>query len=234
MLRYSTLCTVCARGNSKGVKNKNIRDLAGKPLIAYTLEQARRSNLFEHVVVSSDSVQIQEISKKFGGEVFFTRDAELSTDTAGKLPVVQDALRRSEVFYKKTFDYIVDLDATSPLRNVEDITSAMHQFLDKDYDNLITAMPARRSPYFNLIETDEKGRVRLSKKLDKPIVRRQDSPKCFDMNASIYIWKRSALINNTTIFLEKTGLYVMPEERSVDIDNEIDFKFVEFIITHSE
>jgi len=91
-------------------------------------------------------------------------------------------------------------------------------------------MPARKSPYFNLIEQDKNGRVFISKNLVTPAVRRQDSPPCFDMNASIYIWKRESLLDNDRVVHDKTGLYVMPEERSIDIDTEIDFDFVEFIM----
>ena len=224
------LCTICARGGSKGVKNKNIRPLAGKPMIAYTIEQARQSGLFDHVVVSTDSDAIAETAKKYGAEVFFRRSAELSSDTAGKLDVIKDAFLRSEEHYRTRFEAIVDLDATSPLRETEDILEAWRIFVEAGYENLITAMPSRRSPYFNLVEMTPEGYVTLSKKLEKPIVRRQDTPKTYDMNASIYIWRRDALLQNNSPFLEKTGLYVMPEERSIDVDSELDFEFVEFLM----
>ena len=224
------LCTICARGGSKGVKNKNIRLINSKPLIAYTIEQAKESKLFEHVVISTDSDEIADISKKYGAEVFFKRDARMASDTAGKLEVIRDAFMRSEEHYKEQFDYLIDLDATAPLRSVKDIIDSFKQFLDNNNDNLITAMPSRRSPYFNLIEQDDTGRIFVSKKLQNSILRRQDSPKTYDMNASIYIWKRDTIIHKESVFLEKTGLYVMPEERSIDIDSELDFKFVEFIM----
>jgi post-translational flagellin modification protein B len=224
------LCTICARGGSKGVKNKNTRELMGKPLIAYTIEQAKASKLFKYIVVSTDSDEIANIAKEYGAEVFFKRNAEMASDTAGKLDVIKDAFRRSEEYYNTTFDYLVDLDATAPLRNIEDIINSFKQFKENDNDNLITAMPSRRSPYFNLVEQDKNYNVYLSKKLETPILRRQDAPKTYDMNASIYIWKRDTILNENSIFLEKTGLYVMPEERSIDIDSELDFKFVEFLI----
>lgn len=224
------LCTICARGGSKGVKNKNIRLLNGKPLIAHTIEQALESNLFDHVVISTDSDQIAEVAKQYGGEVFFTRSEMLSSDTAGKLDVIKDALIKSEAYYGKEYNYHVDLDATSPLRDVADITKSFQQFLKDKNENLITGMTSRRSPYFNLVEVDMNGKVFLSKKLDKPVLRRQDSPKCFDMNASVYIWTRDALLNNSTLFTDKTGLFIMPEERSIDIDAELDFEFVEFLM----
>ena len=230
MKEYKVLCTICARGGSKGVKNKNIKPINSKPLIAYTIEQAKESDLFEHIVISTDSDDIAAIAKEYGAEVFFKRSAEMASDTAGKLDVIRDAFQRSEKYYNETFDYLIDLDATAPLRSVEDITQSFEQFLKNNNDNLVTAMPSRRSPYFNLVEVDNKGKVYLSKTLNDSVVRRQDAPKSYDMNASIYIWKRDIILNSNTLFLEKTGLYVMPEERSIDIDNELDYKFVEFLM----
>ncbi|MFY9141794.1 cytidylyltransferase domain-containing protein [Sulfuricurvum sp.] len=224
------LCTICARGGSKGVKNKNIKLLHGKPLIAYTIEQAKESGLFEHIVISTDSDLIATVAQEYGAEVFFKRSEEMASDTAGKLEVIKDAFVRSEEYYQTSFDYLVDLDATAPLRSVQDIIGAYQQFLKDDNDNLITAMPSRRSPYFNLVEVDASGKVALSKKLSSSVVRRQDAPQSYDMNASIYIWKRDIILNENSIFLEKTGLYVMPEERSIDIDSELDFEFVEFLM----
>jgi len=227
---YKVLCTICARGGSKGVKNKNIRDMLGKPLIAYTIEQALNSGLFEHVVISTDSSEIADTAKKHGGEVFFKRDDVLANDTAGKLDVIRDAFVKSEEHYGETYDYLIDLDATSPLRDTEDIKRSFAQFLTDGNHNLITAMPARRNPYFNLIEKDKNGQVALSKKLDSTVARRQDAPACFDMNASIYVWRRDTILNQNNIFLENTGLYVMPEERSIDIDSELDFEIVEMLM----
>jgi CMP-N,N'-diacetyllegionaminic acid synthase len=224
------LCTICARGGSKGVKNKNIKPINDKPLIAYTIEQAKQSKLFEHIVISTDSDDIENISKEYGAEVFFKRNDKMASDTAGKLDVIKDAFMKSEKYYNTKFDYLIDLDATAPLRMVDDIINSFGQFLDNNNDNLITAMPSRRSPYFNLVEQNKNGKVYLSKTLDNSIVRRQDAPVSYDMNASIYIWKRDIILNEKTLFLDNTGLYVMPESRSIDIDTEIDYKFVEFLM----
>ena len=119
------LCTICARGGSKGVKNKNIKELKGKPLIAYTIEQAKASGLFEHIVISTDSDDIANVAKEYGAEVFFKRSEEMASDTAGKLDVIKDAFEKSEKYYNKTFDYLIDLDATAPLRIVEDIINSL-------------------------------------------------------------------------------------------------------------
>ena len=224
------LCTICMRGGSKGVSGKNLRNLHGKPLMAYTIEQALQSGLFEQVVVSTDSYEIAETAKTYGAEAWFLRPAELATDKAAKLPAIRHAFMEVEKHYGHQFDVLVDLDATSPLRKVEDIKAAYHQFLDEeDADILITASPCRKNPYFNMVEKVD-GRVRKVKELKPPPTRRQDAPAVYDMNASIYIWKRRALLEYDTLFTEKTSLYVMPEERSVDIDTELDWDFVEFMI----
>ncbi|EKY2263445.1 acylneuraminate cytidylyltransferase family protein, partial [Campylobacter upsaliensis] len=146
------LCTICARGGSKGVKNKNIRQIDGLELIAYSILQARESGLFEHIVISTDSDEIASVATKYGGEVFFKREAAMSSDSAAKVPAIRDALLRSEEHFKMKFDTLIDLDATAPLRTSEDIKKAYKLFKSGDYENLITAVPARRNPYFNLIE----------------------------------------------------------------------------------
>lgn len=226
----SRICTICARGGSKGVKDKNIRDFAGRPLIGYTLEQARTSGLFDLIAVSSDSPAILDMARKHGVDLLVERPPELATDTAAKLPVIRHCVEEAERISGKRFGVVVDLDATSPLRLVADIQGAVDMLEREKVSNVITAAPARRSPYFNLVELGEDGIVRLSKPPEKPIVRRQDSPKCFDMNASIYVWQRAALFDYPTVFNADTRLFVMPEDRSTDIDNELDFEIVEFLM----
>lgn len=224
------LCTICVRGGSKGLINKNIKLLDNIPLIAHTIQQAQKSKLFDYIVVSTDSEEIMDIAKEYNAEVFFKRSKDLSNDTAGKVKVIKDAFERSEEHFNIKFDYQFDLDATSPLRLVSDIHNAFSQFLKNDYDLLQSGMISRKSPYFNLVELDVNKHIILSKKLEKPILRRQDSPKCYDLNASIYIWKRNTILNYDTVFVKNAGLYIMPEERSIDIDTQLDFDFVEFIM----
>jgi CMP-N,N'-diacetyllegionaminic acid synthase len=225
------LCTICARGGSKGVKGKNSRSLLGKPLIAHSIEQARASGLFDFIAVSSDSDEILAVSREWGCDFMIKRPVELATDTAAKLPVIRHCVAEVERLANCFFDTLVDLDATSPLRLPEDIVNAVSLLEKSGSANVITATPARRSPYFNLVELDTNDIVYLSKPLVSAVVRRQDAPKCFDMNASVYVWQHDALFNQETLFNPDTRLYVMPEERSVDIDSELDFKFVEFLMS---
>jgi len=223
------LCTICARGGSKGVPNKNIRQMVGKPLIAHSILQAQSSGLFEAIAVSSDSPEILDVSKKFGVDYSIFRPQELASDSAPKLPAIQHCVNEVEKISGKIFDVIVDLDVTSPLRLTKDIEGAVRLLEEKNVSNVITGCPARRSPYFNLVERDEDDYVRLSKPPEQIITRRQDAPECFDMNASIYVWKREGLIGRKSIFNADTLLFVMPEERSIDVDHEWEFEYVEFL-----
>lgn len=226
------ICTICARGGSKGVKNKNIRELHGKPLIAYSILQARKSGLFDCIAVSSDSDDILATAATWGVDYLVKRPDELATDQAAKLPVIRHCVAEVEHIIGQHFDVIVDLDATSPLRIEEDIIQCVQLLEVRNASNVITGTPARRSPYFNLVEVDSNGIVRLSKQLEVTVDRRQDSPKCYDMNASVYVWKHDALFNNAKLFSEDTYLYIMPEERSIDIDSEFDFRIVDMIMKH--
>ena len=228
-----SLCTICMRENSKGVPNKNLRELNGKPLMAWTIEQAFLSKLFEHVVVSTDSEKIAEIARTFGAETWFLRPDELASDEAPKLPVIRHAFQESENHFGHKFDVLVDLDVTSPLRKVKDVIESYKQFLDEDADILISACTAKKNPYFNMVEFVN-GKIQLIKQLDTFPQFRQNAPQVYDMNASIYIWKRDALLNYNTLFVDKTSLYIMPEERSVDIDSQMDWDYVEYIIEKSK
>jgi CMP-N,N'-diacetyllegionaminic acid synthase len=223
------LCTICARGGSKGVPGKNIKPIGGKPLIAHSIAQARESGLFDAIAVSSDSEDILALARQYGADVLVRRPAELATDTAAKLPVIRHAVEQVEQERGVRYDILVDLDATSPLRSAADIVAAVALLDEAAAGNVLTAMPARRSPYFNMIELGADGKVALAKQLATPVVRRQDAPQCFDMNASIYVWRRAVLFEAASLFNDGTRLYVMPEERSIDIDSELDLKLVELI-----
>ena len=232
------LCSVCARGGSKGVPNKNIRPLLGKPLILHSLDQAKEYGLVDCIVVSSDSNEILQLAEEWGVDHAIERPEELATDFAPKLPVIQHCFQTAETLSGMTFDIAVDLDATSPLRNQADLKGVIDFLESHDpTTNVITGTPARRSPYFNLIELDESGSVHLSGKrqnIDGTIVRRQDAPPCFDMNASTYAWWRDSLSKARHVIQSSTRLYVMPEERSVDIDSELDFRWVEFLMNDEQ
>lgn len=225
------ICTICARGGSQGVKNKNILSLCGKPLIAHTIRQAQTSGLFTTIVVSSDSEKIRDVAHQWGADILIERPQELATATAGKIPAIQHAVTEAERLTGQHYDIIVDLDVTAPLRSVHDLQAAWQLFSETpNAKNLITAFPSRRSPYFNMVEKNEHGFAKLVKQpVHHPILRRQDSPACYDMNASIYIWRRLSLFQNETAITDATIIYTMPEERSIDIDSPLDLQLVRLL-----
>ena len=225
------ICSICARGGSKGVKNKNILPLAGRPLIAHSIDQARQSGLFDAIVVSSDAEAILETARQCGVDFLVERPPELATDTAAKLPVIRHCATAAEHFLGRQADIFVDLDATSPLRSVDDIRDVVALVETSEVGNVITGTPSRRSPYFNMVELGDDGAPRLVKPLPSSVYRRQDAPACFDMNASIYAWTRDDLFIEGPLMNGQTRLFVMPEERSLDIDSALDFQIVEILMT---
>lgn len=224
------LITICARKGSKRVKNKNMRDLMGKPLIAHTIETAKKWGRAHRIIVSTDSDEIAEISREYGAEVPFMRPDELASDTAPKLPVIQHAVKYLEDEENEKFDLIVDLDPTSPLRTVEDLENAYNIMIQKDSINLFSVCLARKNPYFNMVELDDNGYAHLSKKLENPVFRMQDTPKVYELNASIYMYWKKHLFDMDSVINDGSIIYEMQDERSIDIDSEVDFKMVEFFI----
>jgi len=224
------ICSITVRGGSKGVPGKNLRVVAGKPLFGHSVAQAVATGLFDEVVVSSDSEEILALAPSFGATGVIRRPAEMATDTAGKVPAIAHAVRSTEERTGARYDVCVDLDATSPLRTVDDIRAAVEMFEAADVESLITGSEARRNPYFNLVEEQPDGTVAVSKQPDDAVLRRQDAPRCFDMNGSIYVWRRQSLLEDQVVFFPSTILYEMPAERSTDVDSEFDFRVVEWLM----
>ncbi len=226
------LVTVCSRGGSKGVPNKNVRLLDGKPLIVHTLEQIGRWGRATDVVVSTDSDEIARVARDYGAQVPFLRPAELAADEAPKIPAIRHALIESERIFRRTYEAVVDLDATAPIRGSDDLENCYRLFAEKRPLTLFSVVEAHKNPYFNMVEKDASGYARLCKTPPKGVHRRQDSPKVYDMNASIYFYQRDYLLDeaNRGPISEKSLIYVMDPLSAFDIDREIDFKFVEFLV----
>ena len=226
------LCTICARSGSKDVKNKALKKINGKHLIEITIKQAISSKIFDEVVISTDSKKIQKIALKTGAKSWFLRSKKLSSDKSSKIPAIRDALLKSEHKFKKKFDVCIDLDITSPLRKINDIKNALNLFFKhKKTEILFSVSKARRNPYFNMVEINNR-RISIVKKNRNcyPVLRRQDAPNVYDMNASIYIWKRSKLLKSNNLFSKNTNIYEMPQNRSIDIDNHFDLEFIKYIL----
>ena len=230
--KVEILCTICARGGSKGVPNKNLRVVAGLPLVAHSVVQALNTGIFSRVAVSSDSHEILEAAKAAGATDLIERPSHLSSDISAKLPAIVHCAKSVEAGTGVRYKYFVDLDVTSPLRLEEDIQGALNMVFDENTECVITGSISRRSPYFNLVEEVAGGGLAPSKLVTdgRSVVRRQDVPRTFDMNASIYVWSREALFEKGVILGPRTKIFEMPEERSLDIDSEFDFRLVKGLI----
>jgi CMP-N-acetylneuraminic acid synthetase len=222
-----TIATICARGGSQGVPGKNIRPLCGKPLIVHTIEQALACERLDAVYVSTDSEAIAEAARTAGATVPFLRPAALATAAAPKIPVIEHLVGEVEKTGER-IDRIVDLDPTSPLRDLADIDACI-ELLDDETDIVITAYESDKNPYFNMVELRRDGTVGLVKPPAGEIAGRQTAPKVYAMNASIYVWHRHTLAKG--LWNGRTRLHVMPRERSIDIDSEVDFSLVELLMT---
>lgn len=227
-------CSICARGGSKGFPGKNIRPLHGLPLIAHSILRARETELFDAIYVSSDNDDILSVASAHGADFVIKRPDELATDAAPKIPVIRHAMQAAEDLFGRACDLVVDLDATSPLRLSCDILGAVDTLLHTGAGNVFSVTPSRKSPYFNIVELEANSAPVLSKPLLNQVVRRQDAPPCFDINGSVYVWRRQVLVENDLLFLPNTRVFVMPEDRSIDIDSALDFHVVEALMAASQ
>jgi CMP-N,N'-diacetyllegionaminic acid synthase len=225
--RLTTIATICARGGSKGLPRKNVRPFAGKPLIAHSIEQALACPLIEGVYVSTDDEEIAAVARAYGAQVPYLRPAELATDEAPKLPVIEHLVQRLEAGGRQV-DRIVDLQPTSPLRTQDDLRSAIEAG-KPDCGLVVSVSEPSHSPYFSLVEARADGSLQLCKPAAH--VRRQELPAVWGLNGSIYVWQRAALARAAThgFWSVRVCASVMPRERSVDIDDALDFEWAEWL-----
>jgi CMP-N,N'-diacetyllegionaminic acid synthase len=221
------LSIIPARGGSRGISRKNVGLLCGKPLIAYTIEAALSSKLIDRVVVSTEDEQIAEVSKEYGAEVI-RRPSELAQDDTPSLPVYQHAIR----YLEKTEDYhpeiIVILQPTSPLRIVEDIDRAIEGFLEAKYDSIVSLCEVEHPPQW--MYTLAGNRLKPLIKEGQKVTRRQDAPKVYRLNGAVYVTSRDIIVKENHVLGRDTRAHIMPIERSIDIDTELDFKLAELLM----
>mgnify|MGYP002523164524 CR=1 FL=1 len=222
-----SLVIIPARGGSKGIPHKNIKPLAGKPLIYYTIDVARQIATDEDICVSTDDHEIIQCVEDYGLKIPFVRPAELATDTAGTYEVLLHALNYYESFGKH-YDCIVLLQNTSPFRTAEQVKAAISLY-HSDLDMVVSVKESATNPYYNCFEDDSEGY--LKKTLDSSMLtRRQDAPITYEYNGAIYIINPERLKSVHMGLFDKRKKYVMDALHSVDLDNMIDWKFAEFIL----
>lgn len=220
----SVLAIIPARGGSKGVPRKNIRQVAGKPLIAWTIEEAKKSRYINRLILSSEDAEIIKVAKKWGCEVPFIRPTELAQDNTPGVDVVLHAIQMLP-----GYDYVLLIQPTSPLRTVQDIDGCLEMCLESKAKACVSVTEVDKSPnWMYYLRSDNKMQPVLENNESYPC--RQDHPKVYVINGAIYIADCNWLLDKRTFRSKETLAYVMPKERSVDIDDEMDIIFAEFLI----
>ena len=221
------IAIIPARSGSKEIKDKNIKLLAGKPLLQYTIEAAMNSNVFDCIHVSTDNEEYAEIAQTYGIDIPFLRCLELSTDTADSWSVVRFVLEQYKKLGKK-FEMVTLLQPTSPLRNANDIQGAYHLFCKKNAKAIISVCKETSSA---LLANTIDETLSLDGFIDlQEIGRRQDMPIYYRINGAIYMLKSCVLDKLSDLYGKESYAYIMPEDRSIDIDNALDFKIAEIIL----
>lgn len=222
----STIAIIPARGGSKGLPRKNIRPLAGKPLIAHSIEVARNCNNIDRVIVTTDDKEIADISREYGAEVPFIRPEHLAGDEATTIDVLKHAIDFLEKEPSKV-SHIILLQPTSPLRSTDDVTKALEiYFQQNNQEAVISVCEAQTHPYLLKKITNQC----IVDFIEKPVVtRRQDFPNVYELNGAIYICPKEN-IENGYIYKDKAIPFIMNRESSVDIDDEVDFLLAEAIM----
>ncbi len=234
------LITICARGGSKGVPGKNIKRVGDNPLIYYSLVLSNKfkdSNITDNVdiILSTDSETIKNTVQMIGVDSIdldYTRPNYLATDSVGKLETIQDVLFYKENKENKKYDYLLDLDVTSPFRTIEDLNKAFDILINSDAYNIFSVSAANRNPYFNMVEKNEEGYYSLCKK--GKFLTRQSVPIVYDMNASFYIYIRAFFDKKMVDPVTTKSLVYAMNHICFDLDHPIDFEFMDYLIKNNK
>ena len=222
------ICFIAARGGSKGVTRKNIRLLAGKPLIAYAIESSIKSKIFSHVIVSTEDKEIARISQKFGAEVPFLRPKKLATDSTGMTEVILHGLKKLHAL-GYDFDTFVNRDCTVPFLRNKDVAGSIRLLKRKNCNAVFGVYRQHLNPYFNIMELDSNGFLKLVKNKGKRPVSRQTSPIVYQLNG-LFTYNTEKFFKYRNDILLNALPYEIPIETGFMIDTEFEFKLAEFII----
>ena len=229
------LITICARGGSKGIPGKNIKLLNGKPLIEYTISSALNfaKKYNSKVALSTDDENILSVCNSLGLHTKYKRPLELSTDNAGKIDTINDLLLFEEKEQNISFDYILDLDVTSPLRTQLDLMEAFELLQnDKNALNIFSVNKANKNPYFNMVEQGQNGYFELCK--NGNFLTRQSASPVFQLNASFYFYRRAFFsTDNKKVINDKSLIHLM-KHICFDLDHPIDFEFMSYLLENNK
>ncbi|ASY11442.1 N-acylneuraminate cytidylyltransferase [Candidatus Planktophila dulcis] len=220
---------IFARGGSRGLRDKNILDFAGKPLIAWTIEQALENPRIQRVIVSTDSPEIADISRAHGADVPFLRPAELASDTSSELLSWKHALNFLKDSEGTIPEIFLSLPCTAPLRQQDDINRNLDCLIENNGDIAISVSASLRSPYFNMVQLDGAGQASLVLRPEKEYVRRQDVPKTFDLTTVAYSSRSQYILQTDDLMAGKVFASIVDRDRAIDIDDALDFEVAEFL-----
>lgn len=225
------MITVCGRGGSKGIPGKNIKEVGGKPLIAFTIEIAR-SYARKHgceIVLSTDSDEIRDVAARYGLECDYRRPDFLANDTCGKPDAIADALRWAEEHYGKVYDYVLDLDVTSPIRTLHDVERCVELITaNPDAKTIFSVNPCARNPYFNMVQEGDNGYYRVV--LGGMYKTRQSAPRVYDMNASIYVYRRDVLLSDSPRAITDRSMIYEMDHICFDLDEPADYDYLSYLL----
>lgn len=224
------LAIIPARGGSKGVPGKNIKNLGDKPLIYYTIKAAKESVFIDRIIISTDDEEIAEVAKKCGAEVPFMRPDELATDTAKAIDTYLYTVNKLNESSNDLIEEFIVLQPTSPLRSATDIDNAVEIFIKNRADSVISVVEAEHPPYWYKKITNEG--ILKDYFISNNSLNRQEYDRTYLPNGAIFVFRYNILKETLNYYTDKTYPYIMPKERSVDIDNVLDFKMAEFLISH--
>lgn len=231
------LITICARAGSKGVPGKNYYPVAGKPLVQYSIEMAQRckEKFGGDIELSTDSEEIKKIAANLGLDTEYVRPEENASDIASKVDAIQELKEFAEEKHNVKYDYVLDLDVTSPLRTLEDIEEGFRKIQeDPNALNLFSVSTAGKNPYFNLVEKNEDDYYTLSKNAGA-VLSRQKAPDVFEINGSFYIYTSEffSFYDGKGAISDRTLIYNMPHD-CFDVDNKIELEFLSFLIENDK
>jgi len=221
---------IFARGGSKELPGKNIRIMAGKPLIAWTIELALAMNMFESVVVSTDSEEIADVARLYGANVPFMRPSELATDESPEWSAWKHA---AEYLLESNLSQpgpLISLPATAPLRLPSDVEKCIDLYFESEADAVISVTKSARNPKYNMVSKTKDSKVELLDSSEQNLARRQDAPQTFDITTVCYVLDTEFLFKKQSLFEGRVEAIEIPQERSVDIDSLFDFRIAEFLI----
>jgi len=230
----SVLITICARGGSKGIPGKNIKLLNGRPLIGYTIDVAKKFQ--QHVTntdiaLSTESEEIKRVAESCGLYTTYTRSNTLAGDFVGKIDAITDVLQYYQQNTGKLYDYVLDMDVTSPLRNLNDLLTAFEILKNnKEAINLFSVSSASRNPYFNMVEQKDNGFFAQVKTSEISILTRQSAPAVYDMNASFYFYRQSFFEQSYKGAIADRSLIYLVPHLCFDLDHPMDFEFLSYLM----